>query len=168
MIAMERNEDNLANVVSSDDEDPLDEGEDKLRSIHFLKQKDSGGEDGEGKKVDVERYDEMSSFLSRSERTLSFPDLPPTEEELAARRVRVKEDVDEVHDVEPMSTEEARAYYMTDEDFRRVDIDVELTTMRWEKAKKVRVLLGLLTSLFGVDDLLSEGIRITGVLSPVC
>lgn len=140
MIAMERNEENLANAASSDDEDPLDEGEDKLRSIHFLKQKESDGEDGEGKKVDVKRYDEMGSFLSRSERTLSLPDLPPSEEELAARRVRVKEDADEVHDdAEPMSVEEKRAYYMTDADFRRVDIDVELTTMRWEKAKKVRV-----------------------------
>lgn len=120
MIAMERNEENLANAPSDDEEDPLDEGEAKLRSIHFLRQKESSAEDEEGQKVDVKRYDEMTSFLSRSERTITLPDLPPTEEELANRRVRVMEDADEVHDVERMSSEELKLYFMTDEDFRRI------------------------------------------------
>ena len=142
MIAMERNEDNLANhAVSSDDDDQIDEGEARLRSIKFLKQnKESSADDDDntgGGEKHVKRYDEMSSFLTRSERTLSLPDLPPTEEELAHRRVKIKEEAEKVHNVEPMSAEEARAYYMNDEDFRRVDIDVELTTMRWEKAQKV-------------------------------
>lgn len=148
MIAMERNEDNLANnnaAVSSDDEDdPLDEGEARLRSIKFLKQNkgssaddDDDDDNNNGEEKHVKRYDEMSSFLSRSERTLSLPDMPPSEEELAQRRVKIVEQAKEVHNVEPMSAEEARAYYMNDEDFRRVDIDVELTTMRWEKAQKV-------------------------------
>ena len=68
MIQMEKHEDNLGNAVSSDDEDPLEEHEAKLRSIQFLKQRESSAEDGEGQKADVKRYDEMgSSFLVRNE-----------------------------------------------------------------------------------------------------
>ena len=140
MIQMEKHEDNLGNAVSSDDEDPLEEHEAKLRSIQFLKQRESSAEDGEGQKADVKRYDEMGSFLSRSQRSIELPDKPPSAEEMANRRVQIKEDAEKVHAVEPMSMEEARAYYMGEEDFRRVDIDVELTTMRWEKAQKVGLL----------------------------
>ena len=129
-------------IVSSDDEDEFEEGEAKLRSIHFLHQKKEsslGGDDDNDDKVTVssQRYDEMGSFLSRSQRSLDMPDPAPSAEELAARKVVVQEEPHAVHDVEPMSQEEAKAYYMGEEDFRRVDIDVELTTMRWEKAQKV-------------------------------
>lgn len=147
MIQMDRREDNLANAVSSDDEDPLEEEDERIRSIHFLKRGESSasnakgdGGGGEGdEKVNVTRYDEMGSFLSRSQRSLDMPDPLPSEEELAERRVKIKEQVeaDSVHDVDPMSPEEAEAYYMTDADFRRVDVDVELTTIRYEKAQKV-------------------------------
>lgn len=139
MIQMDRHEENVANAVTSDDEDPLEEDEAKLRSIHFLKQEkgtDSGDEEG---KVNVSRYDEMGSFLTRSERSMNLPDTPPSEEELATRKVHIREEAVNVYDVDPMSEEEAQAYYMTDADFRRVDVDVELTQMRYEKAKKVRV-----------------------------
>lgn len=135
---MEHHEDNVANgAVSSDDEDPLEEEEAKLRSIHFLKRGDSDVQDGEKIDVSSRRYDEMGSFLSRSERSITLPDEPPTPEELAERRVQIKEEVDDVHNVDPMSPEEAENYYMTEADFRRVDIEVELTQMRYEKAKKV-------------------------------
>lgn len=136
-------------VVSSDDDDEGDDdGDAKLRSIHFLHSKressGGGGEDEgdgpEGGGVDAAsmRYDEMASFLTRSQRSLDMPDPEPTEEELADRRVQVKDEPEAVYEEpEPLSESESKAYYMGEEDFRRVDVDVELTTMRWEKAQKV-------------------------------
>jgi len=140
----------LSDDGEEDDDDALEEGEAKLRSIHFLHQKkesslggDNDGDgdvDNDGERTDVSsrRYDEMASFLTRSQRSIEMPDPKPTEEELEQRRVQVQEEPREVHESEPMSAEEVKAYYMGDEDFRRVDVDVELTTMRWEKAQKVR------------------------------
>mmetsp|Transcript_13552 Transcript_13552/g.25865 ORF Transcript_13552/g.25865 Transcript_13552/m.25865 type:complete len:385 (+) Transcript_13552:328-1482(+) len=136
-------------IVSSDDDeddDALEEGEAKLRSIHFLHQKkesslgqDDDDNDGAEERIDVssQRYDEMASFLTRSQRSLEMPDPQPSQEELEQRRVHVQEEPLAIHEEkEPLSAEEVKAYYMGEEDFRRVDVDVELTTMRWEKAQK--------------------------------
>jgi hypothetical protein len=137
---------NSREFSTDDEDDEIDEADAKLRSIHFLKRNEefSNHEDyteddnvGPSTEIKPNRYDEMGSFLSRSQRSLEMPDTPPTAEELATRKVTVKEEATAIHNVDPMSIAESKAYYMGEEDFRRVDIDVELTTMRYEKAIKV-------------------------------
>ena len=141
MISMEPHEDNRLAWSSDDDDDVADA---KLRSIHFLKRNEefsNHDDDGENNKAPVQphRYDEMGSFLTRSQRSVSHPDMPPTPEEAAQRKVQIKDGVvDEIHQMEPLTADETAAYFMGEEDFRRIDINVELTTMRWEKAVKVR------------------------------
>ena len=141
MISMEPHEDNRLAWSSDDDDDVADA---KLRSIHFLKRNEefsNHDDDGENNKAPVQphRYDEMGSFLTRSQRSVSHPDMPPTPEEAAQRKVQIKDSVvDEIHQMEPLTADETAAYFMGEEDFRRIDISVELTTMRWEKAVKVR------------------------------
>jgi hypothetical protein len=138
MQTMKRTEDNLANAVvsSDDDEDDMGEDEMKLRSIKNLRRGDS---EDEGATASLRRYDEYGSFLTRSTRSEEFPDIPPTPEEWAARKVRIDEDLGSVHEEsKELSKDEADAYFMTDEDFRRVDVDMELTQLRYEQAQKVR------------------------------
>jgi hypothetical protein len=134
MQTMKRTEENLA-VVSSDDEDEMGEDEMKLRSIKNLRCGDSGDPVEAGS---LRRYDEYSSFLTRSTRSEEFPDIPPTKEELEERKVRIDDDPHSVHEEsKELTVDEADAYFMTDEDFRRVDVDMELTQLRYEQSQKV-------------------------------
>eukprot|EP00522_Entomoneis_paludosa_P005939 CAMPEP_0172460572 /NCGR_PEP_ID=MMETSP1065-20121228/37391_1 /TAXON_ID=265537 /ORGANISM="Amphiprora paludosa, Strain CCMP125" /LENGTH=296 /DNA_ID=CAMNT_0013215633 /DNA_START=184 /DNA_END=1071 /DNA_ORIENTATION=+ len=115
---------------SSDEDDP----DAKLKSINNLK--GGGGTDLRGS---LNRYDEMTSYTNRSERSHKVPDSTPSQDEVQKRAVRVHEEVTIVDHVgEAMTEQEVQSYYMQEADFRRCDADVELTSFRWEKARKGR------------------------------
>jgi len=119
----------------SDDDDP----DAKLKSIHNLKPGAGGGdpENSESRRNLLYHYDEMASYTNRSERSHEQNEDALSKDELKKRKVRIHEQVTLVDHVgEGMTEEEMASYYMQEEDFRRCDADVELTTFRWEKAKK--------------------------------
>lgn len=80
------------------------------------------------------RYDEMGSFLTRSERSIQHPDEIPSKDEEAKRKVHFRDgsSLFKVHFLDRVSETDARFYYMTDVDFTRVDRDIDVTTFRWE------------------------------------
>ena len=121
--------------ANSEDSDPNA----ALKSINNLK-RGSNGFDPSQLRGSMNRYDEFASYANRSERSHAHPDPSPTAGDLANRKVKVDDDLTIHKDEGDAFTEaELKAYFMQDEDFRRCDADVELTTFRWEKHKKSRM-----------------------------
>eukprot|EP00527_Entomoneis_sp_CCMP2396_P007063 CAMPEP_0198140436 /NCGR_PEP_ID=MMETSP1443-20131203/3584_1 /TAXON_ID=186043 /ORGANISM="Entomoneis sp., Strain CCMP2396" /LENGTH=335 /DNA_ID=CAMNT_0043802843 /DNA_START=361 /DNA_END=1368 /DNA_ORIENTATION=+ len=125
-----KDEENIINGGGDDDSSDDDDPDAKLKSIHNLK-------NGSDRRESLDRYNEMASYTNRSERSHVVPDVTPSKEELEKRKVRIDEEVTIVQNTaEEFTQSEKESYYMQEADFRRCDVDVELTTFRWEKARK--------------------------------
>lgn len=134
----EAENDPFQDLGNGDDEKIDDSSTDPDAALKSIKnmQRESAS-DLKGSVGSFDRYDELDSYSKRSIRSHSQPDIAPTKAELAKRKVRIDEQVTIVQDnAEEITAVEKKNYYMQEEDFRRCDIDVELTTFRWEKAKK--------------------------------
>jgi hypothetical protein len=131
--------------VDDDDDDDEEDDDKVLEKLHL-------------NHPSLRRYDEFSSFLTRSERAHEKPDVPPSKEALARRRVTILVDQQcdgkkskeaaatatacmpavgiTIHYDVPMTPDEIKAYFMQPADFTRCDDDVDVTTIRWNKAQK--------------------------------
>jgi hypothetical protein len=81
------------------------------------------------------RYDEYHSFLTRSQRAALHPDPLPNPVEVQRRKVHFHSDetqLETVHEIECIPKDLLSQYYLTTEDFERIQQDAELTAFRWE------------------------------------
>jgi hypothetical protein len=84
----------------------------------------------------IPRNYSYSSFLTRSERhRLEGKDPPLTPQEAAKRKVKFPdndEELETIHEVEPVADEEKKSYWLDGSDFDRFDNDVKITVFRWK------------------------------------
>lgn len=84
----------------------------------------------------ISRNYSYSSFLTRSERhRLEGKDPPLSPQEAAKRKVKFpdnEQELETVHEVEPVADEEKKDYWLNGSDFDRFDNDVKVTMFRWK------------------------------------
>ena len=130
---MRRGEGNVSESSEGTDED---EEVDKLSHISNIKK------GGYGSGSSLRRYDEYQSFLTRSERAIAKPDLPPSEDEKKRRKVQFPDSESRlvtIRELDPITSAESDKYYMHKDDFLRCDRDVEMTSFRWENHLSGRI-----------------------------
>ncbi|KAL7580037.1 hypothetical protein ACA910_005022 [Epithemia clementina (nom. ined.)] len=121
-------------VDSSEDSDP----DAALKNIQNFKG-DNDESDPTKLRGSLNRYNEFASYSNRSERIHARPDPTPSLADLAKRKVKVDENVTVHTEKDSWTDAELKSYFMQEEDFRRCDADVELTTYRWEKHRKSKM-----------------------------
>ena len=142
-------EDNDETVNDDDDDDSHD------KNAH-LKQLRPGNNGVSS----IRRHDSFTSFLTRSERNLILgKDSPPTELEASKRRIRFRETLVDIIEFDKIGKDVKNQYWMTDEDFDRIETDVKMTQFRFENSKSGKIpfdeannsIRGLESILYGID-----------------
>jgi hypothetical protein len=86
----------------------------------------------------IRRSNSWTSFLTRSERFHEKPDVPPSPQEMAKRKVQFRDDTElaAIRIMEqlepPLSDTEKDSYYMTNDDMDRTKVDIKMALMRWD------------------------------------
>jgi hypothetical protein len=134
-----------------DDDDESSESEDENAHLKQLRP---------GQNSSIRRNDSYTSFLSRSERnSILGKDLPPTQQEVAKRRIQFRDSLFDIVEFEKVEKNMKDQYWMTDTDFDRIETDVRMTQFRYENAKTGKIpfdevnnsIRGLESVIHGVD-----------------
>jgi hypothetical protein len=85
----------------------------------------------------IRRSNSWTSFLTRSERHREQAEEPPTQQEVAARKVRFRDDpeLEEVRVLEldpPLTPSEKKSCHLSSDDNDRMEMEVQMTFMRWD------------------------------------
>lgn len=143
------NDDFQGNVDDDDDDDSDDE------NAHLKQLRP--GQNGGGS---IRRNDSFTSFLTRSERnSILGKDPPPTEQEASKRRIRFRDTLVDVIEFDKVDKEVKNQYWMTDDDFDRIETDIKMTQFRYENSKTGKIpfdevnnsIRGLESVLYGID-----------------
>ena len=92
----------------------------------------------------IRRSNSWTSFLTRSERHREQAEEPPTQQEVAARKVRFRDDpeLEEVRFLEldpPLTPAEKKSYHSSSDDNDRMEMEVQMTFMRWDNHKDGKI-----------------------------
>jgi hypothetical protein len=108
----------------------------------------------------IRRNDSLTSFLTRSERnSILGKDPPPTAQEASKRRIQFRDTLVDVIEFDKVEKDAKKQYWMTDEDFDRIETDVKMTQFRFENSKSGKIpfdeannsIRGLESILYGID-----------------
>jgi hypothetical protein len=118
---------------SSDDADSAASGE---RAFGAFKQS-ANANASNNENRSIRRSNSWTSFLTRSERHREQVEEPLTQQEVAQRKVRFRDDpeLEEVRILEldpPLTPSEKRSCHLCDDDNDRMAMEVQMTLMRWD------------------------------------
>ena len=156
VAAGETDNDNDQGEDNDDDDD--DESEDENANLKQIRPGHSHG--GSSSSSSIRRNDSFTSFLTRSERiSILGKDPPPTEQEAVKRRIRFRDTLTEVYEIEKVDKHMKNQYWMTDDDFDRIETDIKMTQFRYENSKTGKIpfdneknsIRGLESILDGID-----------------
>jgi hypothetical protein len=122
---------------SESSEDSGAEGERAFGAFKSSANANSNGNKSENEGRSIRRSNSWTSFLTRSERHREQADEPPTQQEVAARKVRFRDDpeLEEVRILEldpPLTSSEKRSCHGSSDDQDRMEMEVQMTLMRWD------------------------------------
>ena len=108
----------------------------------------------------INRNASWLSFVSRSERArILGKEKPPPPEEEQRRKVHFVDEgkLETVHEVDPVDAQDKRNYWMSGEDFDRLENELKLTRFRWENHKDGKIKLDeSTTTIRGLELMLKD------------
>ena len=128
------------NRVINDEEQEVSSGSDDSDTLERMKAFSSSNQNriSDTPRSAVRRYDEYTSFLTRSQRAhMLGKEAPLSKDEESKRAVHFLagegSDVMEIiHELPELSQEDKQRCFMTAENWESIDTDIELTRKRWE------------------------------------
>lgn len=140
-------------VKKEEESSDEDEDDDSVSSLQKISSKSGSG-------AVIKRNASWVSFVHRSERNhLEGKEKPPTADEVRSRKVHfVEEDkLEIVHEVDQVAPEDKYNYWMSGEDFDRLDNEVKLVRFRWENHKTGKIKMDeKTTSIRGLEHMLKD------------
>lgn len=88
----------------------------------------------------IRRNSSIENFLSRSERMKdSGKDKPPPPSEASKSKIQFRIDLEDIKIVEQIDDAVKDSYWMTLQDFEKIETDLKLTEFRWENAQSGKI-----------------------------
>jgi hypothetical protein len=134
------------------DDDDDDESSDDENA--HLKQLQPGG----AQQCSIRRNDSFDNFMTRSQRALILgKDVPPPASVASRRKIQFSDSLEFFRAVEPVQAEVKDQYWMTNEDFDRIESEIRITQFRWENAKTGRIPFDEVNnSIRGLESIITE------------